>query len=84
MNEHYLENKFVKEMEARENEIKKILNSFTGLTAFQNQIDFMESIKEQFERTGYLSDKQIEVAKKIVQQNKDFSRMWRNTRISEG
>ena len=51
--------------------------SYLCLTAFEGQISLMNSFREQYYNTCDLSDKQIDVAEKIVKQNEEFSRMWR-------
>lgn len=79
---NYQETNMITETTRKKN-IKKILKSFNSLTAFKNQIKFMNSVTKQFEINGDLSDKQIDVAKKIIKQNQDFSRMWRHTRCME-
>ena len=74
----------------RKERIERVLNKWTwsdedksylSLTAFEGQIQLMNSFREQYYAKGDLSDKQIDVAGKIIKQNEDFSRMWRNLRI---
>jgi hypothetical protein len=74
----------------RKERIEKVLNkwrwdeekkSYSSLTAFENQINLMNSFREQYHKKGDLSDKQIDVAEKIIKQNEDFSRMWRSSRV---
>lgn len=74
----------------RKERIEKVLNKWTwnendqtyvSLTAFENQIKLMNSFREQFYNTGDLSDKQIDIAEKIIKQNEEFSRMWRLSRV---
>lgn len=75
----------------RKERIEKVLNKWTwnendqtyvSLTAFENQIKLMNSFREQFYNTGDLSDKQIDIAEKIIKQNEEFSRMWRLSRVT--
>lgn len=63
----------------RKEEIAKILSNFEGvrLVAFENQELFMDSIISQFEQNGDLSDKQISVAKAIIEQCSNYSRSFR-------
>lgn len=74
----------------RKEKIENILNkwtwseedkSYSSLTAFEGQINLMNSFREQYYIKGDLSDKQIDVAEKIIKQNEDFSRMWRLSRV---
>ena len=76
----------------RKEKIEKVLNkwawneenkSYSSLTAFEEQINLMNSFREQYYIKGDLSDKQIDVAEKIIKQNEDFSRMWRLSRVME-
>ena len=55
--------------------------SYSCLTAFEGQINLMNSFREQYYNRGDLSDKQIAVAEKIIKQNEDFSTMFRLTRV---
>ena len=74
----------------RKERIEKALNKWTwneedqsyhSLTAFENQINLMNSFREQYYNRGDLSDKQIDIAEKIIKQNEEFSRMWRLSRV---
>lgn len=74
----------------RKDEIKAILDSWTwsesentyiSLTAFNSQIELMNSFRNQFNTKGDLTDKQIETAKKIIEQNRQFSATFRLSRI---
>jgi hypothetical protein len=74
----------------RKDQILEILNSWTwsesentyiSLTAFDSQIELMNSFRNQFNTKGDLSDKQIETAKKIIEQNRKFSQTFRLSRI---
>jgi len=74
----------------RKKRIEKVLNrwtwneeikSYSCLTAFENQISLMNSFREQYYDRGDLSDRQIDVAEKIIKQNEEFSRMWRLSRV---
>lgn len=74
----------------RKERIEKALNrwrwdeknqSYISLTAFENQINLMNSFREQYYNRGDLSDKQIDIAEKIIKQNEEFSRMWRLSRV---
>ena len=47
--------------------------------AMDSQIDFMESIKEQYERKGDLSDRQILAAQNIIDQNIEFKQKTDNS-----
>lgn len=47
--------------------------------AMDSQIDFMESIKEQYERKGDLSDRQILAAQNIIDQNIEFKQKKDNS-----
>jgi hypothetical protein len=47
--------------------------------AMDSQIDFMESIKEQYKRKGDLSDKQILAAQNIIDQNIEFKEKTDNS-----
>lgn len=76
----------------RKERIEKALNKWTwsekeqsylSLTAFENQINLMNSFREQYYSRGDLSDKQIDISEKIIKQNEDFSRMWRLSRVME-
>jgi hypothetical protein len=76
----------------RKERIKKVLNkwrwdeenqTYLSLTAFENQIKLMNSFREQYYSRGDLSDKQIDIAEKIIKQNEEFSRMWRLSRVME-
>ena len=57
--------------------------SYLSLTAFENQINLMNSFRKQYYNRGNLSDKQIDIAEKIIKQNEEFSRMWRLSRVME-
>ena len=74
----------------RKERIEKVLNkwrwdeenqTYLSLTAFENQINLMNSFREQYYNRGDLSDKQIDIAEKIIKQNEEFSRMWRLSRV---
>lgn len=74
----------------RKERIEKALNkwawneedqSYHSLTAFENQIDLMNSFRGQYYSRGDLSDKQIDIAEKIIKQNEEFSSMWRLSRV---
>lgn len=74
----------------RKERIEKALNkwawdeedqSYLSLTAFENQINLMNSFREQYYNRGDLSDKQIDIAEKIIKQNEEFSSMWRLSRV---
>jgi len=74
----------------RKDEIKAILDSWTwsesentyiSLTAFNSQIELMNSFRNQFNTKGDLTDKQTETAKKIIEQNRQFSATFRLSRI---
>lgn len=74
----------------RKERIEKVLNKWTwneedksyySLTAFEGQINLMNSFRKQYDNRGDLSDKQIDVAEKIIKQNEEFSRMWRLSRV---
>ena len=64
----------------RQERIKKVLNKWRWDE--ENQIQLMNSFREQFYNKGDLSDKQIDIAEKIIKQNEEFSRMWRLSRVT--
>jgi len=56
--------------------IEKILKEwewYSKSTAFDSQRKLMNSFKEQYNKKGHLTNKQVEVAEDILEQNKHFT-----------